>query len=146
MLNKSKSLKINLVKCHIVYQPPSKIVFAYLTHKVYPQVLGAVSLAVNNINNDSSILPHTKLEFKFEALSNYFEPTFSDQLETLEIMSEKRDQGVSAFIGPDESCRHEALLASAWNIPMIAFVRYYKIIDGSNIFCIFPPVHCLFCP
>ena len=37
-------------------------------------------------------------------------------------MTEFRDQGVTAFIGPDKSCRQEALIASAWNLPMIAFV------------------------
>ena len=35
-----------------------------------PHVLGAVSLAVNNINSDNSILPNTTLMFKFEPLSN----------------------------------------------------------------------------
>ena len=47
-----------------------------------------------------------------------------DQLEALKIMTEKRDQGVSAFIGPDEFCHNEAMIASAWNLPMIAFVRF----------------------
>ena len=47
-------------------------------------------------------------------------------------MTEFRDQGVTAFIGPDKSCRQEALVASAWNLPMIAFVsvnfkQFYNI-------------------
>lgn len=29
---------------------------------------------------------------------------------------------VIAFIGPDESCLYEALVASAWNLPMISYV------------------------
>ena len=101
------------------FQPPTKVVFAYLTHTYFPHVLGAVSLAVSSINNDSSILPNTTLDFKFEPLSN-------NQLEALRLMTEKRDEGVSAFIGPDEFCRNEAMIASAWNLPMIAFVRYFS--------------------
>ena len=50
------------------FSMPRKIQFAYLDHMVYPQVLGAVSLAVDMINKDSSILPHTKLDFKFGGL------------------------------------------------------------------------------
>ena len=106
------------MKCQVLFQPPAKVVFAYLTHTNFPHVLGAVSLAVSNINKDSSILPNTTLAFKFEPLSN-------SQLHSLRIMTEKRDQGVSAFIGPDEFCRNEAMVASAWNLPMIAFVSYF---------------------
>ncbi|KPM11835.1 atrial natriuretic peptide receptor-like protein 1 [Sarcoptes scabiei] len=39
-------------------------------------------------------------------------------------MTEIKDQ-VLAFIGPDESCASEALVAAAWNIPLIS----YKCID-----------------
>ena len=38
-------------------------------------------------------------------------------------MTELRDEGIAAFIGPDYSCKNEALVAGAWNLPMIAFVR-----------------------
>ena len=37
----------------------------FLKHPNYPQVLGAISLAVQKINNDSNILPKTQLEFIF---------------------------------------------------------------------------------
>lgn len=32
-------------------------------------------------------------------------------------------EGVIAFIGPDETCLHEALVASAWNLPLISYVN-----------------------
>ncbi len=101
-------------------QIPTSIEFGYLTHKKYPQVLGAVTLAVNNINEDDNILPNTTLKFKYANLANV-------QLEGMKKMTEFRDQGVSAFIGPDELCRNEALLASAWNLPMIAYVSIINI-------------------
>lgn len=37
-------------------------------------------------------------------------------------MTEIKDE-VLAFIGPDESCASEALVAAAWNIPLISYVR-----------------------
>ena len=45
------------------------LTFGFLTHMRYPQVLGAITLAVDSINRESTILPNTKLEFKFEHLS-----------------------------------------------------------------------------
>lgn len=39
-------------------------------------------------------------------------------------MTQMRDENIAAFIGPDESCTSEALIASAWNIPMISFVSW----------------------
>jgi guanylate cyclase, other len=38
------------------------------------------------------------------------------------IMTGMSDAGVIAFIGPDEKCTSEALMASAWGIPMISYV------------------------
>lgn len=35
-------------------------------------------------------------------------------------------EGVIAFIGPDETCLHEALVASAWNLPLISYVNLTK--------------------
>ena len=37
-------------------------------------------------------------------------------------MTEMRDDGAVAFIGPDLNCTNEALVAAAWNLPMIAYV------------------------
>ncbi|OTF83667.1 atrial natriuretic peptide receptor-like protein [Euroglyphus maynei] len=41
-------------------------------------------------------------------------------------MTQLKDR-VHAFIGPDESCACEALVASAWNIPIVS----YKCIDQN---------------
>ncbi|KAH9365010.1 hypothetical protein HPB48_010446 [Haemaphysalis longicornis] len=39
--------------------------------------------------------------------------------------------GVSAFIGPDENCYAEALVADAWNLPMITYVSARPINNPS---------------
>jgi guanylate cyclase len=40
-------------------------------------------------------------------------------------MTEMRDNGTVAFIGPDDTCRSEALVAAAWNLPMISYVSLH---------------------
>jgi guanylate cyclase len=51
-------------------------------------------------------------------------PSRQSSLATLAIrvMTEMRDNGTVAFIGPDDTCRSEALVAAAWNLPMISYV------------------------
>lgn len=45
-------------------------------------------------------------------------------------MSKMRDeQNVVAYIGPDNNCASEALVAAAWNIPMITYVSNYNYIN-----------------
>lgn len=39
-------------------------------------------------------------------------------------MTEMRDNGTVAFIGPDDTCSAEALVAAAWNLPMISYVSF----------------------
>ena len=40
----------------------------------------------------------------------------------LRVMTVMRDRGAVAFIGPDDTCGAEALVAAAWNLPIIAYV------------------------
>lgn len=87
--------------------------------------MGAVSLAVKRINEDPYILNNTRLSFKFGALNRPLDP--------LKKMTEFRDQGVAAFVGPDEKCDYEARLASAWNLPMIAYVSVFIKGQRENV-------------
>ena len=84
-----------------------------------------------------------QVRFLLLMCKNYVVSTYSntfvtgnDHLKSLRKMTEFRDhQDIAAFIGPDENCRQEALIASAWNLPMIAFVSYYlciRILQFSN--------------
>jgi len=40
----------------------------------------------------------------------------------IRAMTDMRDKGAAALIGPDESCGSEALVAAAWNLPIISYV------------------------
>lgn len=42
-------------------------------------------------------------------------------------MTDMRDNGTVAFIGPDDTCFSEALVAAAWNLPMISYVSFFTI-------------------
>lgn len=42
----------------------------------------------------------------------------------IRVMTEMRDNGTIAFIGPDDTCYSEALVAAAWNLPMISYVSF----------------------
>lgn len=50
------------------------------------------------------------------------EQAFSSATVTIRKMTEMRDFGVASFIGPDKTCTSEALVAAAWNLPMISYV------------------------
>jgi len=48
-----------------------------------------------------------------------------DTADSIRQMTEMKEQGVIGFIGPENSCASEALVASAWNMPMITYVSYF---------------------
>lgn len=51
-------------------------------------------------------------------------------------MTEMRDNNSTiAFIGPDGQCAAEALVAAAWNLPMITHVRN----DSATYYFLSPP-------
>ncbi|XP_061390073.1 guanylate cyclase 32E-like, partial [Musca vetustissima] len=80
--------------------------------------LGGLPLAVEDINKDPTLLPGKRLTFKAydigQKASDY-------RVQPIRIMTQMKNDNIAAFIGPDESCTTEALLAAAWNIPMISF-------------------------
>ncbi|KAK4022364.1 hypothetical protein OUZ56_007835 [Daphnia magna] len=89
---------------------------SYLSSKM---TLGAIPLAIETINNDPNLLPGRKLQF---VAADIGDPVGNDGLTALAIrrMTEMRDNNSTiAFIGPDGQCAAEALVAAAWNLPMI---------------------------
>lgn len=106
--------------------------------------LGALPLAVELVNQDPELLPGYELKYKAVDIGRNFSvlpikwdinPTTTTTLLAthpitvslflpypLRSMTEMRDTGVLAFVGPDNRCTPEALVASAWNLPMISYV------------------------
>ncbi|KAI5694511.1 hypothetical protein M8J75_000230 [Diaphorina citri] len=83
---------------------------AYGTSQV---ALGALPLAVTAVNADPTLLPGRNL--------TYMAADIGTTEQAIRKMTEMRDNGIIAFIGPDDTCRSEALVAAAWNLPMISY-------------------------
>lgn len=84
------------------YSPPGKL------------ISGAITMALDEINNDTDILPDHRIEFEIAE-------TYGEEEESIKktcLLSERID----AFIGPQETCIHEARLAAAFNKPMVSYV------------------------
>ncbi|GBM26292.1 Guanylate cyclase 32E [Araneus ventricosus] len=79
-------------------------------------ICGAIPLAVDMVNSDSELLPNHNLKF---IAYDSGEPNTAV---TIKKMTQMKEEGVVAFIGPDHSCVSEALVAAAWNMPMITYV------------------------
>lgn len=78
-------------------------------------ISGALTLALDEINNDTTILPNHQLEFLIAETNGM-------ELRSIKRTVELLNQNISAYIGPQETCIHEAKIAAAFNLPMISYV------------------------
>ena len=81
------------------------------------QFASAFLVAVATINNSSS--------FDF-TLSGDWNDTRCSELVGISAMTEQKNRGVHAFIGPGNEtyCATSARVAAAWNLPMISYVSF----------------------
>ncbi|XP_044586198.1 receptor-type guanylate cyclase Gyc76C-like isoform X1 [Cotesia glomerata] len=87
-------------------------------------ISGAMSMAIDEINNDPNLLPNVKLVMRWN-------DTKGETVEATKAMIDMICEGVAAFFGPEGNCYVEAIVAQSRNIPMIS----YKCSDyrASNI-------------
>ena len=78
-------------------------------------ISGALTLAVVEINNNPLVLPEHRVEFLPQE-------TYGEETESILRTTQFLDKNISAYIGPQETCMHEARLAAVFNIPMISYV------------------------
>ncbi|GFQ98178.1 guanylate cyclase 32E [Trichonephila clavata] len=97
------------------YKPNITVGFLSSFKELGKLICGAISLAVDMVNADTGLLP--KHNLKFIAYDSG-EPNTAI---TIKKMTQMKEEGVVAFIGPDHSCVSEALVAAAWNMPMITY-------------------------
>ncbi|TRY66505.1 hypothetical protein TCAL_17353, partial [Tigriopus californicus] len=83
----------------------------------------AIDLAVHEVNSEKLLPFGHKLRF-FDA------ETFGQESESILQTAKLWRQNVSAFIGPQETCVHEARLAASFNLPMISHFCSHH--DTSN--------------
>ncbi|XP_055350580.1 receptor-type guanylate cyclase Gyc76C-like isoform X2 [Paramacrobiotus metropolitanus] len=97
------------------------------------QISGAISLAVNGINQNhpDHLLINQTLEFQYE--ETYGREDFSIQ-HTARLCLEN----ISAIIGPQETCFHEARIATSFNVLMLSyFCQEYRFRDEKNKYSTF---------
>lgn len=78
-------------------------------------ISGAISYAIELINNDTDILPEHRLQL-------IWGDTMADTLIGTRLLTDQWRQGANVFIGLEDSCSVEAKVAAAWNLPMISYV------------------------
>lgn len=62
----------------------------------------------------------------------------------IRMMTEMRDRGAIAFIGgPEDTCQSEALVSSAWNLPMISYVSptFFAFLQTVVSPVLYPPAN-----
>ena len=64
--------------------------------------------------------------------------TYGEEQESIYQVAKSWRNNVSAFIGPQETCEHEARLAASFNLPMIShFCTHRATSDKVSTFTIF---------
>ncbi|GIX69723.1 hypothetical protein CDAR_478032 [Caerostris darwini] len=91
-------------------------------------ICGAIPLAADMVNADPTLLPDHNLKF---IAYDSGEPNTAV---TIKKMTQMKEEGVVAFIGPDHSCVSEALVAAAWNMPMITYKCSDSKVSEKSIF------------
>lgn len=87
---------------------------------VYPRlgqtISGAISYAVHEVNQHHPLVQNRSLDFVVAE-------TFGQESESIRQTAKLWTDGkVSAYIGPQETCVHEARMAASFNLPMISYV------------------------
>ncbi|KAJ3622095.1 hypothetical protein MTP99_002624 [Tenebrio molitor] len=77
-------------------------------------VSGAITMALNEVNQDPNILPNVTLVMRWN-------DTRGDTVVATRAMTDMVCDGVSAFFGPEGTCHVEAIVAQSRNIPMISY-------------------------
>ena len=78
--------------------------------------VGALVAALEDINSDSKVLAEHELDYVL--IDNK-----ADTLTSISGMTQRYfHNDTVAFIGPEDTCATEARVASAWNLPMLAYV------------------------
>ncbi|KAK4875863.1 hypothetical protein RN001_012285 [Aquatica leii] len=77
-------------------------------------VSGALTMALEEINNDPTILPNVTLVLRWN-------DTRGDTVLATRAMTDMICDGVAVFFGPEGSCHVEAIVAQSRNIPMISY-------------------------
>ncbi|XP_019756594.2 receptor-type guanylate cyclase Gyc76C isoform X1 [Dendroctonus ponderosae] len=123
-IDESHELRENLTVGDLKKEPMAekvKLILGYLTavkgdlkERQGLAISGAISMAVEEINNDPDILPNVTLEVRWN-------DTRGETVLATRAMTDMMCEGVAAFFGPEGSCFVEGIVSQARNIPMISY-------------------------
>lgn len=91
-------------------------------------ISGAISLAVEQVNGGVLALKGHQLDF-------IVAETYGEEVISVQRTAELWTRNVSVYVGPQETCEHEAFMAAAFNLPMISYVSYY--FSSLSLFSVF---------
>ncbi|KAL8565518.1 hypothetical protein ACOMHN_049494 [Nucella lapillus] len=77
-------------------------------------ISGAMTLAVETINQDPTILPNHTLNFLYA-------DNKGQELRSIRVLTELWQRDAIAFIGPEDFCATEARVAASWNLSMVSY-------------------------
>lgn len=78
-------------------------------------ISGALTLALEEINNDTGLLPNVTLALRWN-------DTRGDTVLATRALTEMICDGIATFFGPEGPCHVEAIVSQSRNIPMISYV------------------------
>lgn len=78
-------------------------------------ISGALTYAIEQINNNTDILPGRTLQF-------ILAETYGQESESIRQTVELLNDNISVYFGPQETCTYEARIAAVFNVPMISYV------------------------
>jgi len=82
-------------------------------------ISGALTYAVDVINTKHPLINDRKLSF---VVAETFGEESESILKTAQLWSHNK---VDVYIGPQETCVHEARMADSFNLPMISYVSFF---------------------
>ncbi|KAF8763421.1 Receptor-type guanylate cyclase Gyc76C like protein [Argiope bruennichi] len=94
-------------------------------HRPGLSISGAITLAADEINRLHPLVDGHQLNFTIAE-------TYGDEEESILQVALLWTQKIAGYIGPQETCLHEAKMASGFNLPMISYVSR---ISFSFIWC-----------
>ncbi|XP_053624893.1 receptor-type guanylate cyclase Gyc76C-like isoform X2 [Plodia interpunctella] len=96
-------------------------------------ISGALSMALEEINNSTRILPDVELLLQWN-------DTQFNTITATRLLTDMSCSGVVAFFGPEGKCNTEAIIAQSRNLPMISYkCSDYQISALSNFARLEPP-------
>lgn len=83
-------------------------------------ISGAISLAVEQVNQGPLGKRGHKLDF-------IVSETYGEEITSVQKTADLWTKNVSIYVGPQETCQHEAYMAAAFNLPMVSYVSIFRL-------------------